>query len=67
MSYTALSGGTFWEVLEWILQLKPILMSIQKLAVLNYSDFSIQHNLINLDRLEDRTIDLRIESLRSYP
>ena len=67
MSYTALSGGTFWEVLEWILQLKPIPMSIQKLAVLNYSDFSIQHNLINLDRLEDRTIDLRIESLRSCP
>ena len=67
MSYTALSGGTFWEVLEWILQLKPILMSIQKFAVLNYSDFSIQHNLINLDRLEDRTIDLRIESLRSCP
>ena len=67
MSYTALSGGTFWEVLEWILQLKPIPMSIQKLAELNYSDFSIQHNLINFDRLEYRTIDLRIESLRSYP
>ena len=67
MSYTALSGGTFWEVLEWILQLKPIPMSIQKLAELNYSDFSIQHNLINLDRLEYRTIDLWIESLRSYP
>ena len=42
-------------------------MSFLKLAVLNYSDFSIQHNLINLDRLEDRTIKLRIESLRSYP